>query len=64
MAFKLCPEVCLNFLRWEGEEEECSEGIHRTFQNRSEIRSAGRTGIVLGLKSPPFWKGLKTRFSV
>lgn len=60
MAFKLCPEVCLNFLWWEGEEEECSEGIHRTFQNRSEILSAGRIGVVLVLKSPPFWKGLKT----
>lgn len=47
--------------RGEEEEEECSEGIHRTFQNRSEILSAGRIGVVLVLKSPPFWKGLKTR---
>lgn len=63
MAFKLCPEICLNFFFWwEGEEEECSEGIHRTFQNRPEILPAGRIGVGLVLKSPFFWKGPKTRF--
>lgn len=57
MAFKLCPEVCLIFFWWEGEEEECSGGIHRTFQNRTEILSAVKIGLGLLLKSLSFWRG-------
>lgn len=65
MAFKLCPEVCLIFFFWwEGEEEECNRGIHKTFQNRTEILSAVRIGVGLLLKSPSFWKGPKTHFGV
>lgn len=42
---------------WEGEEEECSEGTHRIFQNRIEILSAMRIGTGFLLKSPSFWEG-------
>lgn len=47
-------KLALFWFWWEGEEEECSEGTHRTFQNRTEILSAVRIGIGLLLKSPLF----------
>lgn len=44
------------------EEEECSGGTHRTFQNKTGILSAARIGIGLLLKPSSFWKRPETCF--